>query len=131
MHILVTGGTGLIGSALCKALLNEGHRLTVLSRSRHQNQEGIRFITAFSECQESVEAVVNLAGAGLADRRWTNAYKQVIRTSRVDLTHDLVAWMVEQPTPPKRLITGSALAWKKSCLTFALAYTGVPPRSVA
>ena len=40
MHILITGGTGLIGSALCKALLAEGHRLTVLTRSKGQTERG-------------------------------------------------------------------------------------------
>ena len=71
MHILITGGTGLIGSALCKALLAEGHRLTVLTRSKSQDRAGLRFISEFSQCADTVDAVINLAGAGLADRRWT------------------------------------------------------------
>ena len=111
MHILITGGTGLIGSALCKALLAEGHRLTVLTRSKGQHRAGLRFITEFSQCADTVDAVINLAGAGLADRRWTPAYKREIRASRVDLTDDLVAWMSEQKTPPKRLISGSAIGF--------------------
>ena len=111
MHILITGGTGLIGSALCKALLAEGHRLTVLTRSRRRDGEGLRFITEFSQCKDPVDAVINLAGAGLADRRWTPSYKREIRASRVDLTDDLVAWMSEQKTPPKRLISGSAIGF--------------------
>lgn len=111
MHILITGGTGLIGSALCKALLAEGHRLTVLTRSKGQDRAGLRFITEFSQCADTVDAVINLAGAGLADRRWTPAYKREIRASRVDLTDDLVAWMSEQKTPPKRLISGSAIGF--------------------
>ena len=111
MHILITGGTGLIGSALCKALLAEGHRLTVLTRSQRRDGEGLRFITEFSQCKDPVDAVINLAGAGLADRRWTPSYKREIRASRVDLTDDLVAWMSEQKTPPKRLISGSAIGF--------------------
>jgi hypothetical protein len=111
MHILITGGTGLIGSTLCEALLVEGHRLTVLTRSQRQDREGLRFITEFSECTDSVDAVINLAGAGLADRRWTPAYKREIRASRVALTDDLVSWMSAQKTPPKRLISGSAIGF--------------------
>ncbi len=111
MHILITGGTGLIGSALCEALLAEGHRLTVLTRSKRRDRAGLRFITEFSQCKDPVDAVINLAGAGLADRRWTPAYKREIRASRVDLTDDLVAWMSEQKTPPKRLISGSAIGF--------------------
>jgi len=111
MHILITGGTGLIGSALCEALLAEGHRLTVLTRSQRQNREDLRFIAEFSQCTDTVDAVINLAGAGLADRRWTPAYKREIRASRVALTDDLVAWMSAQKTPPKRLISGSAIGF--------------------
>ena len=83
MHILITGGTGLIGSALCETLLAEGHQLTVLSRSPRRNQPKMQFITALSQCPERVDAVVNLAGAGLADRRWTKTYKREIWASRV------------------------------------------------
>lgn len=111
MHILITGGTGLIGSALSEALLAEGHRLTVLTRSQRQNRGDLRFIAEFSQCTDPVDAVINLAGAGLADRRWTPAYKREIRASRVDLTDNLVAWMSEQKTPPKRLISGSAIGF--------------------
>ncbi len=111
MHILITGGTGLIGSALCEALLAEKHRLTVLSRSPHRDQPKMRFIRSFSQCQEPVDAVVNLAGAGLADRRWTQAYKREIWASRVELTNDLVEWMAAQPEPPVRLISGSAVGF--------------------
>lgn len=111
MHILITGGTGLIGSALCETLLAEGHQLTVLSRSPRRNQPKMQFITALSQCPERVDAVVNLAGAGLADRRWTKTYKREIWASRVELTNDLVTWMAAKPQPPGRLISGSAIGF--------------------
>ena len=111
MHILITGGTGLIGSALCKALLADGHQLTVFSRAERRDQHGVRFIRAFSQCAGPVDAVVNLAGAGLADRRWTTAYKREIWASRVEFTSDLVAWMAGQTESPKRLISGSAIGF--------------------
>ena len=84
----------------------------MLTRSKGQDRAGLRFITELSQCADTVDAVINLAGAGLADRRWTLlAYKREIRASRVDLTDDLVAWMSEQKTPPKRLISGSAIGF--------------------
>ena len=111
MHILITGGTGLIGTALCRALLAEGHQLTILSRAKRRDRQDVRFIEAFSQCVVPVDAVINLAGAGLADRRWTAAYKREIWASRVDVTDDLVAWMAGQNHSPKRLISGSAIGF--------------------
>ena len=111
MHILITGGTGLIGTALCETLLAEGHQLTILSRAKRRDRQSVRFIKAFSQCVGPVDAVINLAGAGLADRRWTAAYKREIWASRIDVTNDLVAWMAEQAESPKRLINGSAIGF--------------------
>ena len=51
-----------------------------------------RFVTALEDCMTPVDAVINLAGAGLADRRWSAAYKEEIVSSRVDLTR-AVGWM--------------------------------------
>jgi uncharacterized protein (TIGR01777 family) len=55
--------------------------------------------------------VINLAGAGLADKRWTASYKREIVSSRIDLTRDLVEWMAAQPVPPGRLISASAIGY--------------------
>ena len=56
MHILITGGTGLIGTALCEALLAEGHQLTILSRAKRRNRQSVRFIKVFSQCLGPVDA---------------------------------------------------------------------------
>ncbi|NDH41590.1 MAG: NAD-dependent epimerase/dehydratase family protein, partial [Gammaproteobacteria bacterium] len=67
MHILLTGGTGLIGTALSEALTSRGHRITVLTRKRRASLgDGYRFVTQLSECTDKVDIVINLAGAGLA-----------------------------------------------------------------
>lgn len=58
-----------------------------------------------------VDAVINLAGAPIADRPWTAARKQVLWSSRIDLTRTLVDWMRQQPQPPKVLLSGSAVGW--------------------
>jgi len=111
MHILVTGGTGLIGTALCGALSAQGSQLTVLSRSAWRSAQGRTFITHLEQCASPVDAVINLAGAGLADRRWTAAYKRTIVRSRIDLTQQLVRWIESQTKRPKTLISASAIGY--------------------
>ena len=111
MHILMTGGTGLIGTATCAALHAAGHKLTILTRRTRPATAEATYITSLRECAEPVDVVINLAGAGLADRRWSSAYKRQIVLSRVDLTRELVAWMSELEHPPKRLISASAIGY--------------------
>jgi uncharacterized protein (TIGR01777 family) len=114
MHIVVTGGTGFIGGALLPALIDRGDRVTVLTRqSRLQTagSENLRYVTALDAIEAPVDVVVNLAGASLAARRWTAAYKREIRASRVDFTQTLVAWMKSLDTPPAALISGSAIGY--------------------
>ena len=108
MHILMTGGTGLIGTATCAALYAAGHKLTILTRRARPATTEATYITSLGECAETVDVVINLAGAGLADKRWSSAYKGQIVSSRVDLTRELVAWMSELEQPPERLISASA-----------------------
>ena len=71
MHILMTGGTGLIGTATCAALYAAGHKLTILTRRARPATTEAMYITSLGECAEKVDVVINLAGAGLADRRWS------------------------------------------------------------
>ena len=111
MHILITGGTGLIGTAVSRALHTRGHQLTVLTRQERAPETGVTFVTALQDCAGGVDAVINLAGAGLADKRWTASYKREIVSSRIDLTRDLVEWMAAQPAPPGRLISASAIGY--------------------
>ncbi|WP_434026321.1 TIGR01777 family oxidoreductase [[Pseudomonas] boreopolis] len=111
MHVLVTGGTGFIGRLLCARLHEAGHAVSVLTRDPARAQvPGARLVVALEQA-EGVDAVVNLAGASLFDRRWTDAYKQVLRASRIDGTRRLVAWMARQPAPPRVLVSGSAIGW--------------------
>ena len=111
MHILVTGGTGLIGKATITALRRDGHKLTVLTRTQRESTDESRFITALEDCMTPVDAVINLAGAGLADRRWSAAYKEEIVSSRVDLTRELVGWIGALEQPPSRVISASAIGY--------------------
>ena len=107
----MTGGTGLIGTASSRVLYESGHKLTILTRRAPPAMDDVTHVTALADCTEPVDAVVNLAGAGLADRRWSSAYKRQIVSSRVDLTRELVAWLGECEQPPSKLISASAIGY--------------------
>ena len=116
MRILLTGGTGLIGQALCRHWQSQGHDLWVWSRNPQQvptlcsGAQGIAQLQAL-DGSAPLDAVVNLAGAPIAARPWTAARRDLLWRSRVDLTRSLVDWMGKQATPPRVLLSGSAVGW--------------------
>lgn len=116
MHILLTGGTGLIGTQLCRYWAGLGHRLTVWSRHPERVAQRcghqVRAVGGLEELHsEPVDAVINLAGAPIAQRPWTRHRRNLLWTSRVALTEQLLAWLDVQPQRPRLLISGSAVGW--------------------
>lgn len=113
MHILITGGTGFIGAKLCQKLLANGHRLTVLTRQLLPADAGCEFVSRLDDIASDahIEAVINLAGASLAGRRWTEAYKQEIFTSRLQTTRDLIALLKRLEHKPEVLLSASAIGY--------------------
>ena len=116
-NILITGGTGLIGSALCKLLVGQNHHVTVLSRNPEKVKDkfgkqvkGIQSLTEIDD-DMSIDWVFNLAGEPIADKPWTKKRKATLEESRIDLTRQLVDWMAERRYAPECLISGSALGW--------------------
>ncbi|WP_455921858.1 TIGR01777 family oxidoreductase [Pseudomonas putida] len=116
MHILLTGGTGLIGRRLCQLWLAQGHTLTVWSRdpasvNRLCGREvhGIGRLDELGE--ESVDAIVNLAGAPIADRPWSEKRRQLLWKSRIGLTEKLLAWLETRQQRPAVLLSGSAVGY--------------------
>ncbi|MDH4569398.1 TIGR01777 family protein [Pseudomonas sp. BN414] len=116
MHILLTGGTGLIGRALCQRWLAEGHQLTVLSR-RPQSVASlcgrtVRGISQFPDYgDEPLDAIVNLAGEPIADRPWSNKRKAQLWGSRITLTEQMLEWLEKRGQMPQVLLNGSAVGW--------------------
>ena len=110
MKVFVTGGTGLIGRALVKRLLADGHDITVLTRQSLDSSETATYINSIDDLDTRQDIVVNLAGAGLADRRWSPAYKKEIRASRIDLTQALVS-RLRNIGMPHVFISGSAIGF--------------------
>ncbi|MDE3010547.1 MAG: TIGR01777 family oxidoreductase [Pseudomonadota bacterium] len=116
MRLLLTGGTGLIGRALCRHWSTQGHDLVVWSRSPQGVSalcSGARGIASLEELEgmPALDAMINLAGAPIADRTWTAARRRVLWSSRLDLTHRLVEWAGRQSRPPRVLLSGSAVGW--------------------
>lgn len=116
MRILLTGGTGLIGRALCRHWAAQGHELLVWSRRPGEVAalcSGARGVGRLAELdgEAPLDAVVNLAGAPIADRPWTTARRRLLWHSRVTLTRQLVDWLASRPVRPRVLLSGSAVGW--------------------
>ncbi len=116
MHILLTGGTGLIGRQLCRHWSSQGHRLTVWSRTPEKVAkicgDQVRGIARLEDLGAApVDAVVNLAGAPIADRPWTHKRKALLWSSRITLTETLLTWLEGREHKPQVLISGSAVGW--------------------
>jgi len=114
MHHLITGGSGFIGSALCRSLVADGHRVTVLTRdierARGRVPEAV-FLIDRLDFAENIDAVVNLAGENLAGGRWTAARKHEFVGSRIGTTKRLLDWIDRQDSAPAVLVSGSAIGW--------------------
>lgn len=116
MQILLTGGTGLIGRQLCQHWSGQGHRITVWSRRPAQVAKlcgaEVRGIGQLEEYgAQPLDAVINLAGAPIADRPWTTRRKAQLWNSRITLTEQLLAWLEHREQRPAVLISGSAVGW--------------------
>jgi len=117
MKILVTGGTGFIGKTLCGFLLDKNHQLTVLSRRPNQVAslcgESVQAIHKLDQLTSSdtYDAIINLAGEGVADARWNAARKQVLLDSRINTTRQLIAFIESADKKPEVLISGSAVGF--------------------
>ena len=112
MEILISGGTGFIGSALCDELVKEDHRLYVLSRSANKVPSPLVGIESLQEIDknQSFDAIINLAGETIA-KRWTKKQKALIRSSRLDTTRKLIEYMAQAAEKPKVFISGSAIGY--------------------
>lgn len=117
--VLVAGGSGLIGSALTEELTGAGYEVVILSRSPGEVgplPAGARAVAWDGESLgpwasevEGARAIVNLAGAGIADRPWTEERRKVLVSSRVEPTETLVAAIEAATEKPEALLQGSGI----------------------
>ena len=117
MKVLITGGTGFIGSALTRSLIEDGCEVTVLSRNPDSVEKicgpGINALNNLNQLKpdDTYQIIINLAGAPIFGARWSDARKQLIRDSRINLTKQLVACMAHMTVKPELLISGSAIGY--------------------
>lgn len=114
-HILLTGGSGFIGQQLVPTLLSAGHTITVFTRNPKKTSAIFQQQVTTTDNLEGLsaddhfDAVINLAGEGIGDRRWTDAVKQQLRDSRLLTTASLVEYFKRANQKPAVFISGSAI----------------------
>ena len=113
MNLLITGGTGFIGSSLCSRLLKNNNNLTLLTRHPELIKAPVKAITALEQLKVDMnfDIVINLAGEPIADKRWNNKQKERILTSRIGITQQLITFLEKVTNKPKLLINGSAIGY--------------------
>lgn len=114
-RIAVAGASGLIGSALVRSLTADGHEVVRLVRRVPRGEGEVRWDPEGGRVDAAglagCDVVVNLAGAGIGDRRWTEAYKTRIRCSRVLGTAALAKAVAAMDEPPRVFVNGSAMGY--------------------
>lgn len=116
MRVLVSGSSGLVGTALREWLSAAGHTVERLRRGVGPSRPGwVTWDPAVNlfdpAAAEGADAVVNLAGASIAEGRWTAKRKRVLRSSRVDATRHLVGELAKLKSPPKVFVSASAIGY--------------------
>lgn len=127
MRIIISGGSGMVGSLLSRELAKSGHEVIILSRSPEKNRdrfgEGIRVVgwdgntsAGWGSLVEEADAIVNLAGENLAGNslfpsRWTKERKRTILESRLQPGHAIVEAVQQAQKKPKLLIQSSAVGY--------------------
>ena len=118
MNILITGGTGFIGRAVSRALLDRKHHVTVLTRDEQRAEkltQDVEFIESLDKLTASADVVINLAGESLGSARWTRQTKAAFIASRVDTTASLINYIERAQPKPKVLLSGSAVGFYGAC----------------
>ena len=115
MKVIVAGSSGLIGTALVRMLLDEGHEVLRLVRRAPAAKDEVQWDpvagTIDTEALAGVEAVIHLGGASIAGQRWTAAYKQEIRDSRIKSTRLISETIAQSDSKPAVFLCASALGY--------------------
>jgi uncharacterized protein (TIGR01777 family) len=130
MRVFITGATGLLGSRLGPELVAAGHEVVALSRRLRPDDRGVRFLLgdpcadgAWTDELVASDVVLHLAGAPIADRRWTAARKRELVRSRVESTRRIVSALEAAPRRPDAFVCASAVGYYGArgdeCLTEA------------
>src|SRR5699024_1815563 len=118
MNIFISGGTGFIGHYLRRMLLQEGHLLTIVTRSPEKyvsetakNQRFVSWDANLSAEMNSADAVINLAGASIFGQRWRQSVKERIYSSRIESTRMFVNAVKKSEDRPEVFLSASAAGY--------------------
>ncbi|UTW04737.1 TIGR01777 family oxidoreductase [Amphritea atlantica] len=117
MKVLISGGTGFIGRHLIPRLLEYGHEPVVLTRSGTKARKlfgsSVRVITDLDQISndEQIDGIINLAGEGIADKRWSEKRKQALIDSRIKTTADIMSLITRLEHAPEVMVSGSAIGF--------------------
>ncbi|SDJ12916.1 hypothetical protein SAMN05444157_1890 [Frankineae bacterium MT45] len=115
MKVLLAGASGAIGGALSRSLVLHGHVVRTLVRRPANGSTEVSWRPDRGELDQAalsgIDAVVCLSGAGVAEKRWTDEYKQVMRSSRIDSVSTLARAIAQASTPPKVFLSASAVGY--------------------
>ena len=115
-QILITGGTGLVGTHLAELLTQKGHKVVLVSRTTSKSKypiykwnpdEGLFPVEAL----EATDVIIHLAGAGIADHRWTKDYKEIIYRSRIDSANLIFETLKATKNSVRTFISASAVGY--------------------
>ncbi len=111
MKILISGGTGFIGTHLCNHFLKQNDEVTVLTRNL--NRKFIDKVKLVSELDTSqqYDCIINLAGEKLNNKRWSEKFKKIIYDSRIETTKKIISFIENTPIKPKLFLSGSAIGY--------------------
>lgn len=116
MIILIAGGSGFIGQKLTESFTKDQHHVHILSRSERKAKNPYVTYLKWNGKEMPLgiglyDVIINLAGVGIADQRWTEAYKFKIRESRIDPTRACVTYINKSQRPPRVFISASAVGF--------------------
>jgi len=113
-RLLITGGSGFIGCQLVPALLTHGYDVTILTRNPEKTALHFNHtVHAIKQLDDAgvFDVVINLAGQGITDKRWTQDIKKQLRDSRIITTQKLIHYLQAASKKPELLISGSAIGY--------------------
>lgn len=115
MQVVITGASGLVGSALIGALRERGSSVTAVSRqpAAQPQTAGVTWIgwDGLTDAVEGAAGVVHLAGAGIVDKRWSTERKALLRSSRIERTRQVIEAITEAGEKPAALVSASAIGY--------------------
>ena len=123
MRVVITGGTGFIGSTLTKKLKEKGHEVVIFTRKPSSRHDGVRYVQWLTDHAEpekemgQVDAFINLAGVSIDEGRWTEDRKKQIHDSRITSTQEVLRIIGTMQKKPRVLVNASAIGIYPASLT--------------